>query len=118
MTDSFAISERDTVLQIVPMFHANGWGIPFAAVMTGARIVFTGRDLQPANIAGLIQSERVTFTAGVPTIWMSLYGYLETHPHDLSFAPNGSLGRLGDATPIYRIVRKETRSSISAWPGA
>jgi acyl-CoA synthetase (AMP-forming)/AMP-acid ligase II len=84
MSDSFAISERDTVLQIVPMFHANGWGIPFAAVMTGACIVFTGRDLQPANIAGLIQDERVTFTGGVPTIWMSLYGYLETHPHDLS----------------------------------
>src|SRR4029077_9946590 len=83
MTDSFAISERDTILQIVPMFHANGWGIPFAAVMTGARIVFTGLNFQPANIAGLIQSERVTFTAGVPTIWMSLYGYLETHPHNL-----------------------------------
>ena len=62
------------------MFHANGWGIPFAAVMTGARIVFTGRDLQPADIAALIQDERVTFTAGVPTIWMSLYGYLETLP--------------------------------------
>ena len=76
--------ERDTVLQIVPMFHANGWGIPFAAVMTGARIVFSGRQLQPADIARLIQNERVTFTAGVPTIWMSLYGYLEDHPHDLS----------------------------------
>jgi fatty-acyl-CoA synthase len=84
MADSFAISERDTVLQIVPMFHANGWGLPYAAVMTGARIVFTGRQLQSADIAGLIQNERVTFTAGVPTIWMSLYGYLETHPHDLS----------------------------------
>jgi fatty-acyl-CoA synthase len=83
-TDLFGISERDTVLQIVPMFHANGWGIPFAAVMTGARIVFTGRQLQSADIAELIQSERATFTAGVPTIWMSLYGYLETHPHDLS----------------------------------
>ena len=69
MTDSFAISERDVVLQIVPMFHANGWGVPFAAVMTGSRIVFTGRDLQPADIAGLIQHERVTFTAAVPTIW-------------------------------------------------
>jgi acyl-CoA synthetase (AMP-forming)/AMP-acid ligase II len=84
MTDTFAISERDTILQIVPMFHANGWGIPFTAVMTGARIVFTGRDLQPADIAGLIQNERVTFTSGVPTIWMNLFGYLETHPHDLS----------------------------------
>jgi fatty-acyl-CoA synthase len=84
LADSFAISERDTVLQIVPMFHANGWGIPYAAVMTGSRIIFTGRQLQPADIASLIQNERVTFTSGVPTIWMSLYGYLETQPRDLS----------------------------------
>jgi fatty-acyl-CoA synthase len=84
MADSFAISERDTVLQIVPMFHANGWGIPYAAVMTGARIVFTGRQLQPVDIANLIQNERATFAAGVPTIWMSLYGYLENQPRDLS----------------------------------
>ena len=84
MADVFGISERDTVLQIVPMFHANGWGIPYAAVMTGARIVFTGRQLQPQDVAELIQNERVTFTAGVPTIWMTLYSYLESHPHDLS----------------------------------
>ena len=84
LTDSFAISERDTILQIVPMFHANGWGVPFAAVMTGARVVFTGRQVQPADIAALIQNERVTFTGGVPTIWIGLYGYLESHPHDLS----------------------------------
>lgn len=84
MTDVFGISERDTILQLVPMFHANGWGIPYAAVMTGARIVFSGRQLQPADVAELIQSERATFTAGVPTIWIGLYGYLETHPHDLS----------------------------------
>jgi len=84
MADNFAISERDRILQVVPMFHANGWGIPFAAVMAGSRIIFTGRDLQPATLAELIQNERVTFTGGVPTIWMGLYGYLETHPYDLS----------------------------------
>lgn len=84
LADVFAISERDTVLQIVPMFHANGWGIPYAAVMTGSRIVLTGRQLQPEDIASLIQNERVTFTAGVPTIWMTLYSYLENHPHNLS----------------------------------
>jgi len=84
LADVFAISERDTVLQIVPMFHANGWGIPYAAYSTGARIVLTGRQLQPADIARLIQDERVTFTAGVPTIWMTLYSYLESHSHDLS----------------------------------
>ncbi len=84
MTDVFGISERDTVLQLVPMFHANGWGLPYAAVMTGARIVFSGRQLQPKDIAELIQNERISFTAGVPTLWIGLYGYLEAHPHDVS----------------------------------
>src|SRR5437016_2516794 len=84
MADAFGICESDIILQIVPMFHANGWGIPFAALMTGSKIVLTGRQLQPVDIAALIQSERVTFTAGVPTIWIGLYGFLETHPHDLS----------------------------------
>ena len=84
LADSFAISERDTVLQIVPMFHANGWGVPYAAIMTGARIVLPGRQLQPEDIAGLIEDEHVTFSFGVPTIWMSLYAYLETNPCDVS----------------------------------
>ena len=84
MADTFALSERDTVLQLVPMFHANGWGIPFAAVMVGSKIVLSGRHLQPADIAHMIQSERATFTAGVPTLWMGLYGLLENEKHDIS----------------------------------
>jgi fatty-acyl-CoA synthase len=82
--DSFAISERDTVLQVVPMFHANGWGIPHAAVTAGSRIVFGGRQIQPQDIAGMIEKERVTFTAGVPTLWMQLYSFLEHNRHDIS----------------------------------
>jgi fatty-acyl-CoA synthase len=84
MADSFALSERDTILQLVPMFHANGWGIPFAGVMTGSRLVFSGRQLHPEDIAFLIERERVTFTAGVPTLWMTLFGYLESNPRDIS----------------------------------
>jgi fatty-acyl-CoA synthase len=84
MADTFALSERDTVLQLVPMFHANGWGIPFAAVMVGSKIVLSGRHLQPADIAGMIEGERATFTAGVPTLWMGLYGFLEHEKHDIS----------------------------------
>ncbi len=84
MADTFALSERDTVLQLVPMFHANGWGIPFAAVMVGSKIVLSGRHLQPADIANMIETERVTFTAGVPTLWMSLYSLLENEKHDIS----------------------------------
>jgi len=82
--DSFAISERDVVLQLVPMFHANGWGIPYAAVMNGAKMVLCGRSLQSKDIADLIEGEKVTFTAGVPTLWMGLHGYLQTTPRDIS----------------------------------
>ncbi len=84
MADTFALSERDTILQLVPMFHANGWGIPYAGIMTGAKLVLCGRHLQPADIAQFIEEERVTFTFGVPTLWMTLYTYLESHPKDIS----------------------------------
>ncbi|MCU1335830.1 MAG: o-succinylbenzoate--CoA ligase [Bryobacterales bacterium] len=84
MADTFALSERDTILQLVPMFHANGWGTPYAGIMTGSRLVFCGRYLQPADIAQLIEKERATFSAGVPTLWMTLYSHLESHPHDIS----------------------------------
>jgi len=84
LPDAFDISGSDTIYQIVPMFHANGWGFPYSAVMNGARLVFSGRQLQPEDIAGLIESERVTITAAVPTVWMQLLSYLETHPRDIS----------------------------------
>jgi len=84
MADAFALSERDTVLQLVPMFHANGWGLPYASVMVGSKIVFSGRNLQPPDIAQLIETERATFTAGVPTLWMGLYSFLEHEKHDIS----------------------------------
>ncbi|HEX4136496.1 MAG TPA: long-chain fatty acid--CoA ligase [Bryobacteraceae bacterium] len=84
MADTFALSERDTILQLVPMFHANGWGLPYAGIMTGSRLVFCGRHLQSADIALLIEQERATFSCGVPTLWMGLYSYLESHPHDIS----------------------------------
>lgn len=84
MADTFALSERDTILQVVPMFHANGWGIPYAGIMTGAKLVLCGRHLQPSDLAQFIEQERVTFTGGVPTLWMTLYTYLESHPKDVS----------------------------------
>lgn len=84
MADTFALSERDTILQVIPMFHANGWCIPYAGIMTGSRLVLSGRQLQPADVAMLIENERVTFSAGVPTVWMGLHSHLDAHPHDVS----------------------------------
>jgi fatty-acyl-CoA synthase len=116
MADSFALSERDTVLQLVPMFHANGWGIPYAAVMTGSRLVFCGRQLQPADIAMLIENERATFTAGVPTLWMSLHSYLESNPHDISSLR--TISSAGSALPRQFIELYEKKYGVQfrlAW---
>ncbi|MBI4505427.1 MAG: long-chain fatty acid--CoA ligase [Chloroflexi bacterium] len=82
--DVMAICERDVVLPVVPMFHANCWGLPYAAAMVGAKQVFAGRFTQPPDLARLLQDEQVTLTSGVPTIWISLLPYLQEHPHDLS----------------------------------
>jgi fatty-acyl-CoA synthase len=65
-------TEKDRVLPVVPMFHANAWGLAHAAVACGADLVMPGPDLSPAGLAALIESERVTIAAGVPTIWMGV----------------------------------------------
>ena len=72
MADTAGVGERDVVLPVVPMFHANAWGLAHSGVATGATLVMPGPDLSPAAIAGLIESERVTLAAGVPTIWMGV----------------------------------------------
>jgi len=72
MVDTLGVSEADTILPVVPMFHANCWGLAHAAVASGANLVMPGPDLSPPAIADLIESERVTVAAGVPTIWMGV----------------------------------------------
>ncbi len=84
MTDSFGLSENDVVMPVVPMFHAMAWGLPFAATFLGCRQVFPGAHLQPRDLAELIQDERITLTAGVPTLWLGLLGLLEKERYDLS----------------------------------
>jgi len=84
MADTFALSERDTLLQVVPMFHANGWGTPFAAIMTGSKIVLPGEHPQPRDFAQLIQDERVTIMGGVPTIWIGLDSVFQEEQFDVS----------------------------------
>jgi fatty-acyl-CoA synthase len=69
---SLGIEEPDRVLPVVPMFHANAWGLAHAAVAAGASLVMPGPDLSPAALASLIEEERVTVAAGVPTIWMAV----------------------------------------------
>jgi fatty-acyl-CoA synthase len=86
MGGSFALSARDVVLAVIPMFHANAWGLPFTAALTGAGLVLPERRLEPASLLELCHSERVTFSAGVPTVWLGALEVLDTCPgvYDLS----------------------------------
>ena len=75
--DSLGVRETDTILPVVPMFHANSWGLAHAAVATGANLVMPGPDLSGKAVADLIVNERVTVAAGVPTIWMAVLPELQ-----------------------------------------
>ncbi len=84
MVDSLGISEKETVMSVVPMFHANAWGLPYACAMTGAKQVFPGPHLLGGAIASLMEAEQVTLSAGVPTVWNILYQHLKQHSQKLT----------------------------------
>jgi acyl-CoA synthetase (AMP-forming)/AMP-acid ligase II len=84
MADTLALSEQDTILHIVPMFHANAWCVPFGAVMVGATQVFGGPAPHPRDIAEIIQAEKVTFVGAVPTVWLTVRDLVEKENYDLS----------------------------------
>ncbi len=83
MPDSLNVSARDTVLPVVPMFHVNAWGLPYSVPLTGAKMVFPGPAMDGKSIYELFESEKVTFSAGVPTVWLGLLNYMAQH--DLKF---------------------------------
>jgi fatty-acyl-CoA synthase len=78
LADTVAVSERDVVMPVVPMFHANAWGLAHAGVMAGSAFAFPGPQMTPVAIAQLIEDEKVTLAAGVPTIWMGALDELES----------------------------------------
>jgi fatty-acyl-CoA synthase len=80
----FGMSERDRVLPVVPMFHANAWGLPYAAVMAGASLIMPDRFLQPEPLVQLIEAERPTVAGAVPTIWNALLQHVRANGGDLS----------------------------------
>ena len=75
--DAMALSGRDVLLAVVPMFHANGWGLPFTAPAVGAKLVLPGRNTSGPSLARLMQEEGVTVAAGVPTVWLALLDHLD-----------------------------------------
>ncbi len=76
MPDALNLSARDAILPVVPMFHVNAWGLPYACAMTGAKLVFPGAALDGKSVFELIESEGVTCAAGVPTVWLGLLGHM------------------------------------------
>ena len=77
LPDIFNCSARSVILPVVPMFHVNAWGIPYFATMNGAKLVFPGAALDGKNLYELFESEKVTQTAGVPTVWLALLAYVK-----------------------------------------
>ena len=114
LVDSVGVCEADVVLPVVPMFHANAWGLCQASVAAGATLVFPGPDLSPRAIANLMETEKVTLAAGVPTIWMGVLNELDGR--DLA-----SLNRIlcgGSAVPrsLSEAYREKTGMPIlHAW---
>jgi fatty-acyl-CoA synthase len=100
---SLGISERDSVLSIVPMFHANAWGTPYGAFMTGADMIMPQQYLQAAPLAAIIDRHRPTVSAGVPTIWSDLLRFAQSNPVDLSSLRMITAG--GAAVPRQLIER-------------
>ncbi len=115
LADGAALSECDTVLPVVPMFHANAWGFPHAGVMMGSKFVLPGRFLDPLNIAQLLAEERVTVACGVPTIWIGMLHILEREQLDLSSLRAIYCG--GSAVPRSLIegLHRKKLNIVQAW---
>jgi acyl-CoA synthetase (AMP-forming)/AMP-acid ligase II len=84
LPDVMGLSARDSVLPVVPMFHVNAWGIPYSAALTGAKVVFPGPALDGKSVYELIEAEKVTYAAGVPTVWQMLLTHMK--PAGLRFS--------------------------------
>jgi fatty-acyl-CoA synthase len=117
MADCFAISHHDTVLPVAPMFHANAWGLPYTCVMTGARLILPGPNVDAESVLDLIEQEQVTIACGVPTVWLGVLCALEKDPGRWKFP---SLVRIvigGTAPPIglMRALDKHNLHIMHLW---
>jgi 3-(methylthio)propionyl---CoA ligase len=97
LPDALSFSARDTILPVVPMFHVNAWGIPYGAAMTGMKIVFPGAALDGKSVYELLEAERVTVSAGVPTVWLMLLNHMKANGLKFSTMQRTVIG--GSACP-------------------
>lgn len=116
LPDSLNLSARDTVLPVVPMFHVNAWGIPYSAAATGCKLVFPGPAMDGKSIYELIESEKVTMAAGVPTVWQMLLGHMQAGGLKFSTMKRTVIG--GSACPpamIYTFNEQYGVTVLHAW---
>jgi 3-(methylthio)propionyl---CoA ligase len=107
LPDSMGLSARDCVLPVVPMFHVNAWGIPHAAPLAGAKLVFPGKDLDGKSLFELMQAEHVNVSAGVPTVWMGLIDYLRQAGKRLSSLERTVIGGSCCPPAMLRALEEE-----------
>jgi len=100
MTDMFALSERDRVMAVVPMFHANCWGMPYVCTLIGANQIMPGVRPDPRVICELVEQEGVTLSAGVPTIWIAVLDYLERSGIEYDMSSLRQIVSGGSAVPL------------------
>ena len=108
--DTLGISATSSILPVVPMFHANAWGIPYAVAAAGAKIVFNGPHHDPETLHQLVIDEDVTVTAAVPTVWLAMLGYLEETGKDLGKLDMVTIG--GSAAPRTMIEAFQTKYGV------
>ena len=99
MTDTVGVHERDSILPVVPMYHANAWGLPYAATYAGAKQVFPGRDLSAESLLRLFADEGVTLTGGVPTVFLDVLRMLDERPGEWDLSSMRSMLIGGAAAP-------------------
>ena len=97
LPDALNISARDVVLPVVPMFHVNAWGLPYSCALVGAKMVFPGQQLDGKSVYELFESEGVTVSAGVPTVWLLLLNYMKENKLRFSTLKRTVIG--GSACP-------------------
>ena len=111
LPDYVGISANDVVTPVTPMFHANSWGIPYAAVMLGAKLVFPGPHLHPDDLLDLMQAEPPTMTLGVPTIWLAMIQAYEANPGRWKL-PAGMRSMVGGAAVPESLIRQFAKHGI------
>jgi fatty-acyl-CoA synthase len=105
LPDAMGLAARETVLPVVPMFHVNAWGLPYAAPLTGAKLVFAGKDLDGKSLYELMEQEQVTFSAGVPTVWLGLLNYVRQYGLRFSSFKRTVIG--GSSCPLTMLASFE-----------